>query len=105
MLRVRGARSRGAFDRLFPEVTNYLHRAKDCRDGGSKLAKQLQFLEADLIIDRVCGRLRRENNTTFVTPIHDSLVFLPDDADYIKAVMKDEFAKVGIRPTLEVEEL
>ena len=93
------------FSRLFPEVAAYLHQAKDCRDGGSRLAKQLQFTEADFIIDKVCGRLRREDNTTFVTPIHDSLVFLPDDADYIKTVMSEEFEKLGIRPTLEVEAL
>jgi hypothetical protein len=93
------------FDRHFPEVADYLHRAKDCRDGGSRLAKQLQFAEADFIIDRVCGRLRREDNTKFVTPIHDSLVFLPKDADYIKSVMEDEFTKLGICPKLEVKGL
>lgn len=93
------------FDRLFPEVAAYLHQTKDCRDGGSRLAKQLQYAEADLIIDKVCGRLRREDRVRFITPVHDSLIFVPEDADYIKAVMAEEFAKLGIRPTLEVEAL
>jgi hypothetical protein len=93
------------FGRLFPKVIAYLYRSKECKNGGSKLAKRLQFAEADLMIDRVCGRLRRDNRVKFVTPIHDCLLFVPEDADYIKAVMEEEFGKLGIWPKLEVKEL
>ncbi|WP_345318626.1 hypothetical protein [Novipirellula rosea] len=93
------------FDRLFPEVAAYLERVKSVKDGNSKLAKALQFAEADLIVGRVCGRLRREGQVDFVSPIHDCLVFLPKDADHVKSVMADEFAKLGLQPLLEVKTL
>ena len=72
---------------------------------GSKLAKTLQAAEADLIIDRVCGRLRREEKVKFLTPVHDSLLFLPEDGDYIKAVMEEEFVRLGLKPRLEIKDL
>ncbi len=97
------------FDKLFPEVAKFLFRAKTVKSheqkAGSRLAKTLQSAEADLIIDKVCGRLRREGRVKFVTPIHDCLVFLPEDGDYVKAVMDEEFGKLGIRPKLEPKDL
>ncbi len=93
------------FDKLFPAVASYLYEAKECKDGGSRLAKRLQFAESDLIIDTVCGRLRQEGRVKFVTPVHDCLIFLPGDATYIKTVMEEEFAKIGICPRLEVKDL
>jgi len=92
------------FDRLFPEIARYLFDAKKHGDG-SRLAKTLQAAEADLIIDKVCGRLRREENVKFLTPVHDCLLFLPEAGDYIRSVMLEEFAKLGLRPRLEVKDL
>jgi len=92
------------FDKLFPEVAKYLFDAKKHGDG-SKLAKTLQAAEAELIIDKICGRLRREGAVKFVTPVHDSLLFLPEDGEYVRSVMLEEFAKLGLRPRLEVKDL
>ena len=92
------------FDKLFSEVAVYLHEAKKHGDG-SKLAKTLQAAEADLIIDKVCGRLRREGAVKFATPVHDCLLFLPEDAEYVQSVMLEEFAKLGMRPRLEPKDL
>lgn len=97
-------RIKRAFDRLFPEVAKYLFVAKRHGDG-SRLAKTLQAAEAELIIDTVCGRLRREGKVKFTTPVHDSLLFLPQDGEYIQTVMEQEFAKLGMRPRLESKEL
>lgn len=92
------------FDKLFPEVAMYLFDAKKHGDG-SRLAKNLQAAEAELIIDNVCGRLQREARVKFVTPVHDSLIFLPEDGEYVRSVMAEEFAKLGIEPMLEIKEL
>jgi hypothetical protein len=97
-----------SFDLLFPPVAQYLHDQKPPTgtnvSDGSALAKKLQSAEANLIIKCVCGKLRREG-VEFVTPIHDSLLFLPSDGEYIKSIMADEFVKLGITPHLEIETL
>jgi len=93
------------FDRLFPDVAEYLRKVKEMYDGHSQLAKSLQSAEADLIINSVCGRLRREGRVNFVSPIHDCLMFLPEDAEYVKSVMEYEFSKLEIHPRLKIKEL
>lgn len=103
--RCQRSRVKRTFDRLFPAVAKFLHDSKAEQDGNSKLAKLLQFAEADLIINRVCGRLRREDQVSFVTPVHDCLIFLPEDAAIVSSVMADEFLQLGIRPRLDVKGL
>ena len=41
----------------------------------------------------------------FATPVHDSLLFLPEDGEYVRSVMLDEFAELGIQPRLEIKDL
>jgi hypothetical protein len=94
-----------SFDRMFPEVAEYLRQAKAVRDGHSKLAKSLQSAEANLIINRVCGRLRREGRVSFVSPIHDCLMFLPEDGVHVRSAMEQEFSKLGPHPRLKIKEL
>ena len=84
------------FDRLFPEVASFLYTAKAVPEGHSKLAKTLQAAEADLIINRVCGRLRRGDQVSFVSPIHDCLIFLPEDAIRVQAAMEEELSLIHI---------
>jgi hypothetical protein len=95
---------KNAFDKMFPEVAEYLRDSKRNGDG-SRLAKTLQAAEAELIIEQVCGRLRREGQVRFVTPVHDCLLFLPWDSKYVRSVMLDEFAELGIQPRLEIKDL
>jgi len=93
------------FDRLFPQVALYLHQAKDQKDGHKLLAQQLQQAESDFVVGTVCERIRREKRVTFITTIHDSVLFLPKDGEYIMQVMLDEFSKLGVTPRLEVKTL
>ncbi len=92
------------FDKLFPEVARYLFDAKRHGDG-SRLAKTLQAAEAELIIEKVCGRLRREGKVKFATPVHDCLLFVPEDGEYVQSVMLEEFAKLGLKPRLEIKDI
>ena len=99
------SRIKRTFDDLFPAVARFIYEQKDHEDGHSIFAKMLQAAEADLIINRVCGKLRRDSDVRFVTPVHDCLLFLPEDAGTIKTVMESEFDKIGLKPHLEVEDL
>jgi hypothetical protein len=94
-----------AFKRLYPTAWKYLYDQKDRNEGGSHLAKKLQHAEAVLMIDKVCGRLRRQGDIEFTTPIHDSLLFLPQDAERVEEALRIEFNKIGINPRLEIEDV
>ena len=93
------------FNQLFPEVAAYIYQAKAVKDGHRLLAQRLQKAESDFIIKTVCDRIRREKQASFITTIHDSLLFLEKDSEYVKTVVADEFAKLGVKPRLEVKEL
>ena len=90
------------FDRLFPEAAKFIFESKDRKNGHKLFARRLQRVESDFVVESVCSRLRREKNIGFVTPIHDSLLFLPNDGEYIMGVMLDEFGKLGLKPRLEI---
>jgi hypothetical protein len=93
------------FDKLFPIVARFVYEQKDKPEGNSEFAKMLQAAEADFIIKRVCRELRLKTNIKFVTPVHDCLLFLPEDAQTIKTVMRDGFKRIGLKPSLEVKDL
>ena len=93
------------FDRLFPDVAEYVFRAKAVKDGHRLLAQRLQKAESDFVIRTVCDRIRREKQASFLTTIHDSVLFLKRDSEYVKTVVGEEFASLGVRPRLEVREL
>jgi hypothetical protein len=99
--RCQRSRIKRAFDRLFPEVAGYI---QECKDGDHReLAKQLQRAESGFMLRTVCNRLRLERPDLFVVTIHDSILCLPNDAEYIRGVMLDEFGKHGVQPRLEIK--
>ena len=98
-------KTKRVFDRMYPSAAKFLFDAKAIADGPSKLARTLQFAEADLIINRVCGRLRRSKAIEFVTPVHDSLLFLEHDAETVRDAMITEFANLGVHPQLTVKDV
>jgi hypothetical protein len=87
--------------REFPEVGRFIESVK--RKDYKKLARLLQRTEAQFVIYTVCERIRREAPDMFVATIHDSLLHLPKDSDYIRAVLETEFAHWGLKPRLEVK--
>lgn len=89
------------FKTEFHEVWQFIERIKK-RDY-KKLARLLQRTEAQFIIYTVCERIRKEIPETFVATIHDSILHLPRDSEYIRAVLEGEFAKWGLKPRLEVK--
>ena len=54
-------------------------------------------------IERALERIRAAAPDLFITTIHDSILTEPDAGDYIHNVMLEEFAKLGVSPTVRVE--
>jgi hypothetical protein len=95
------------FDKLFPEMATYIREQKKCqrtedndRPHG-RFAIKAQYEESKFVIYTVCERIRKERPDCWVATVHDSVLTLPDNVDYVLAVMRDEFGKLGVAPRLE----
>jgi len=89
------------FDELFPTVAKILDEVK--KDDYKSLAWMMQRAESNLIITQICGRLMDEHKDCFISTIHDSILTTVDQADKIERIMKQEFQKLGILPSIRVE--
>ena len=91
-----------AFTEAFPSVADVARRHK--RKDHSFLARLLQNYESTFIINRVCRRLMHEHPTAPIFTIHDSVLTIPAYQDSVVSVIREEFAKLGLSPSLHVEQ-
>ena len=97
------------FKKEFPKIFEFMKQAKsrpktkDNPKPHNHLAYLAQSAEVDFVIHTVCERLRKERPEMFLATIHDSLVMLRTDAEYVKMVMSEEFAHLNLNPNLQVE--
>lgn len=92
------------FRDTFPTVYRYFTLFK--RSDKSVLARLLQSIESWLILDKVSARISKERPTLPIFTVHDSILTVEGNQDYVKAIMEDELEKhIGLKPTLKVEEL
>src|SRR5262249_12912380 len=91
---------RARFEAYCPPVAAFLRdvRRKDHR----RAARLLQNAEATLFVHRICGRLLREHPDAPLLTKHDAVGTTPAHAVAVAGVILDEFAKLGLRPTLKV---
>lgn len=75
-------------------------KARDYR----RLAHVLQRTESSLIINRVARRCMAELPDVCVATIHDSVLTTPDGAEPVRRIMTQEFRRVGLDPTIRVED-
>ena len=95
----------------FPAIVDFCRRMKagkktdDNDHPHNLLARLAQKMEANFVIFTVCERIRREKPDIWLLTIHDSILTLPEHADYILSVMRDEFARRNVAPRLEIKPL
>ena len=89
------------FERLFPNVFAFIRKVK--RTNYERLAWVMQKEESRLMIDLVCGRLMKEHPDVPILTIHDSIMTTPAKEDVVTDVIRAEFAKLGLSPTIRVE--
>jgi hypothetical protein len=88
-----------AFDKLFPGLMEAVDAWKS--EDYTRLSKAMQRLEAYVMYQIICDRIRRESSDTWLATIHDSILCHPRDAEYVRSVMVEEFAGIGARPTIK----
>lgn len=91
--------AKALFEREFPAVAAFVRKAKE--KDHKRLSRLMQEAERRFVIDGVCERLRRKRKEMFVTTIHDALLARKSDCDLVVAVMKEDFANLGVHPKLE----
>lgn len=98
-VRVQKASHEGkAFRRLFPTMFDLLI---DLKAGQyQRSSRMMQKLEAHFVYDRICGRIEAERPQIFLGTIHDALATTPENAEYVRRVMIEEFRRVGVTPTI-----
>lgn len=87
--------------RDFPTIAAYIVATKSARHQGT--ACLLQRLESTLMIDGCGERLRTQYPDEPVQPIHDALLVRHDFADEAAGIIRDQFARVGLRPRVKTE--
>jgi hypothetical protein len=88
-------------DELFPGVMAAMRQAKwgDYR----RLAHFAQRIESAFMFGRVMPRIMAARLDLFVGTIHDSILTTAGDAEFVREVMLDEFARLGLQPQVNVE--
>lgn len=87
-----------AFAEQFPGVAEVVrvHKRKD----HAFLPRLMQNIEANFMINTVCRRLMKEMPEAPVLTIHDSILTTEPFVEPIRAVIGEEFSRLGLSPTL-----
>jgi hypothetical protein len=88
--------------KLFPTITATIRRMKR-EDGYSRPSNLLQEIEADLVVGKVCSRLMNEVPGCWAVSLHDAVYTVERWAETARAIMLDEYAKGGYKPTIRLE--
>ena len=94
-------RVHAAIQSAFPALMEALAEIK--RGDYRRAAHLAQRTESDFIIGRCVGRLAAEYPALFITTIHDSIMTTEGDEGIVRDTMLEEFARMGVRPTVRVE--
>jgi hypothetical protein len=90
-----------ALDELFPTVMEVLRRVK--QPDHRRLAHVAQRMESGFMFGRVVPRIMAERPELFVATIHDSILTTRGNEEYVRQVMLDEFARLGLSPQVRAE--
>jgi hypothetical protein len=90
-----------ALDQLFPNVMEAMRRMK--QGNYPRLAHFAQRIESAFMFGRVVPRIMALRPDLFVSTIHDSILTTAVNAQFVRRIMLDEFARLGLSPQVEVE--
>lgn len=96
-----GKRTSKLFCQLFPTIGEEIKRIK--KKDHKKLAMLMQRKESKLMITGICRRVMEEHQDVFMATIHDSILTTPENVPTIKQIITEEFAKIGLSPSIRIE--
>ena len=91
------------FRKRWKHVARYIYEqkangkpTKECPKPHNKLALSLQRWEANLVIFKICDRIRRERPDVWIGTIHDAVVCLEKDVPFVVETVIQELKALGI---------
>lgn len=97
--RVFESEEKTAFKKIFPEVSKIIDHYKKINH--RDLAIDLQRVEAEIMINTVVPRLAEKK--IFALTVHDSILTTTENVKLVQEIIKDEFKKYDLVPTLRVK--
>jgi hypothetical protein len=88
-------------DELFPTVMKDMREFK--RTNYRRLAHFAQRIESAFMFGRVVPRIMELRPNLFVATIHDSILTTVGNGQFVRQVMLDEFAHLGLAPQVKIE--
>ena len=88
-------------DELFPTVMEDMREIK--RGNHCRLAHFAQRVESAFMFGRVIPRIMTLRPELFVATIHDSVLTPLGDAAFVRQVMLEQFAQLGVSPQVKIE--
>lgn len=90
------------FEELYPQLFKLFEIVKQGEH--RRMAVLLQSIEAQLVINVVCSRIAKEKPSLPIFTIHDCIVTIEGNEDYVKTVMEQEMqCFIGAMSTIKVE--
>ena len=87
------------FERRHPEILQWIRsqKAHDYAD----LARRMQREESGMMIGAVVRRLMEHHPEVPFFTVHDSITTVEEYGDLVGRVLKEEYGRVGLHPTLK----
>lgn len=96
------AQSKRVFRELFPSVYELIKILQ--RNNKKRLPLLLQSIESQLILNVIAKRIQQERPNLPIFTIHDSIVTVKGNENYVAKVIIDEATKcIGSKPSLSIE--
>ncbi|WP_182870875.1 hypothetical protein [Stieleria mannarensis] len=87
----------------FPGIARFVRQVK--REKHEALACLLQGLESFIMIDRVGNRMRTHFQDEILQSIHDAMIVRVGFGETMSEIIKDEFSRFGVSPTVKTGSL
>lgn len=87
------------FKETFPNVWKVIKHYK--RNSYKNLSRLMQKMESNIMIKKVCGKLMKDHPDIPCITIHDSIMTTPENVLTVRTLIKEEFAKIGLKPTIK----
>ncbi len=90
------------FKTKFPKIYALMCDLK--KEDHTMLAILLQRIESTIVLDKICGRISKENPNIPLLTIHDCILTTPDNVEYVAKIIEEECCNyIGIAPKLSFE--
>jgi hypothetical protein len=91
------------FKKQFPKIFGLIEILK--KHEHNILAIILQSIESEIFLNRISKRITNEKSNVPIFTLHDSIIVVENQKDYVKEIVYDEiFKAIGFEPNLRMEE-